>query len=377
MNDTFAIVYAGHGNPLLGDLIAHRCVSALPLGGRYRTIDVLLSNISQSGIRNVGVIMQRNFQSLVEHIGSGDAWDLNSKAGGVALLTPFDQGFGTDLYQGFGDALLAKRYYLDRQRSKYCLLLASDMVYREDYTRMLDFHLEKGADFSVLYSPNLSIEAGDPTHLANLTVDDDGRVRAASFEPVGPEGGCFNLGACIVDKDLIVQLIEDAGAEGRYDFVRDVIEPALSKYKVYGLEHTGYAGRLTTVKSYFNMTRDMLDPHVRDDLFYAHGPVYTRIMDAPPVRYAAGCEVERSVFGNGCDIHGRVVGSVLFRGVTVESGADVENCVIMQDSYVGRGVHLRNAIIDKNVIIEDGARLVGTPDTQVVVRKASIVKGEA
>ena len=148
MNDTFAIVFAGHGNPFLGDLIAHRAVSALPLAGRFRTIDVLLSNISQSGIRNVGIIMQRNFQSLVEHIGSGEAWDLNSKRGGVALLTPFDQGLGTGLYQNFGDALFAKRYYIDNQRAKYCLLLASDMVYREDYNRMLDYHLETGADIT-------------------------------------------------------------------------------------------------------------------------------------------------------------------------------------------------------------------------------------
>ena len=377
MKDTFAIVYAGHGNPLLGDLIAHRCVSALPLAGRFRTIDVLLSNLSQSGIRDVGVIMQRNFQSLVEHIGSGDAWDLSSKRGGVALLTPFDQGLGTDLYHGFGDALFAKRYYINRQRSKYCLLLASDMVYRANYNDLLERHLETGADITLLYSRNLSIEQGDPTHLANLTINDDGRVVSASFAPVGPEGGCFNLGACIMEKGMLLRLVEDACAEGRYDFVADILEPALSQYKVMSLEHKGYSSRLTTVKSYFNMTRDMLSPEVRNDLFYAHGPVYTRIMDAPPVRFASGCEVDNSVCGNGCDIRGRVVGSVLFRGVVVEPDADIENCVIMQDTHIGRGARLRNAIIDKEVVIEAGARLIGTPNSQYVVRKGAIVKGES
>ena len=107
---------------------------------------------------------------------------------------------------------------------------------------------------------------------------------------------------------------------------------------------------------------------------YAHGPVYTRIMDAPPVRYATSCEVENSVCGNGCDIRGRVAGSILFRGVAVESGADVENCVVMQDSFVGAGAHLRNVIIDKNVVVGPGVRLVGTPDTPTVVRKGSIVE---
>ncbi len=374
MKDTFAIVYAGHGNPLLGDLIAHRAVAALPLAGRFRTIDVLLSNISQSGVRNVGVIMQRNFQSLVEHIGSGDAWDLSSKSGGVALLTPFDQGLGTGLYQSFGDALFAKRYYINRQHAKYALLLASDMVYRADYNELLEHHIATGADLTVLYSRELRLAKGDPTHLANLKIDEDGWVTGAEFGPVGSEGGCFNLGACIMEKDLLLRLVEDACAEGRYNFVTDIIEPAFGDHKVAALEHKGYSARLTSVKSYFDMTRDMLDYDVRRELFYENGPVYTRVMDAPPVRYSGGCEVENSVFGNGCIIEGRVVGSVVFRGVTIENGADVENCVIMQDSYIGAGAHLRNAIIDKDVVVHPGARVVGTPDTLAVVRKASIVE---
>ena len=373
MNDTFAIVFAGHGNPLLGDLIAHRCVSALPLAGRFRTIDVLLSNLSQSGVRNVGVIMQRNFQSLVEHIGSGDAWDLSGKSGGVTLLTPFDQGLGTGLYQSFGDALFAKRYYIERQRAKYVLLLASDMVYRADYNQLLERHLESGADITVLYSRELRLAPGDPTHLANLHIT-DGWVHGADFAPATIEGGCFNLGASIMDKELLLRLVEEACAEGRYDFVRDILEPSLGVRKVAALEHTGYSGRLTTVKSYFDMTRDLLDPAVRNDLFYANGSVYTRVMDAPPVRYAKGCQVENSVFGNGCDVRGRVVGSVVFRGVSIDAGADVKNCVIMQDSRIGKDAYLRNAIIDKDVIVADGARLVGTPDAQLVIRKGSIVE---
>jgi len=374
MNDTFAIVYAGHGNPLLGDLIAHRSVSALPLGGRYRTIDVLLSNISQSGIRDVGVIMQRNFQSLVEHIGSGDAWDLNSKRGGVALLTPFDQGLGTDLYQSFGDALMAKRYYIDRQHAKYCLLLASDMVYRYDYSRMLERHLESGADLTILYSRSPRLGDGGQAQPSRIEVDGEGWVLAAGNGPAAPEGGCYAMGACIIEKGLLMRLAEEAASQGRYSFATDIIEPALTTRKVAAVEHVGYAARLTTVKSYFDMMHDTLDPAVREELFYAHGPVYTRVMDAPPMRFAKDCVVENSVIGNGCDVRGRVVDSVVFRGVSIGAGADVENCVVMQDSRIGPGAYLRNAIIDKGVVVGAGARIVGTPDTQQVVRKGSIVE---
>ena len=375
MNDTFAIVYAGHGNPFLDDLIAHRCVSAIPLAGRYRTIDVLLSNLSQSGVRDVGVIMQRNFQSLVEHIGGGSAWDLYSKRGGVALLTPFDQGMATGLYHGFGDALFAKRYYLNRQREKYCLLLASDTIYREDYNRLLDCHLEKGADITVLYSRDLRLGLGDTAQMANFRIGEDGWVEGLEYGRQGEDAGCYNLGACIMDKELLVRLVEDACASGRYDFVTDILEPATRSYKVAALEHTGYAARLTTVKTYFDVTHDLLDSEVRKELFYEQGPVYTRVADAPPVRYARGCEVENSVFGNGCDVRGRVVNSVVFRGVKIAAGADVENCVVMQDSVIGENAHLRNVIVDKNVIVGAGARLVGTLDTPRVIRKGTIVEG--
>ena len=374
MKDTFAIVYAEHGSAFLGDLIAHRCVSALPLAGRYRAIDILLSNISQSGIRDVGVIMQRNFQSLVEHIGSGDAWDLNSKNGGVALLTPFDQGLGVDLYHDFCDAMFAKRYYADRRRARYCLLLSSDLVYREDYNRLLDHHQQTGADMTLLYSRETRIRPGDSSHLAILDIDDDGWVQGIGLGPAPAEGGCFNLGACLMDKDLLLTLVEDACAEGRYNFVTDVIEPAIRDYCVAALEHHGYSGFLTTVKSYFDTSMDMIDPKVREDLFHARGPVYTRVADAPPVRYSRGCEVEDSIFGNGCVVEGRVKHSVVFRGVHVERGADIENCIIMQDSWIGEGAHLRNAIIDKEVEVLPGARIVGTPDMMAVIRKGLVVE---
>lgn len=376
MKDTFAIVFADYGNPLLGELLANRCVSALPLAGRYRTIDVLLSNLSMSGVRDVGVITQRNFQSLVDHIGSGDAWDLNSKRGGLSLLSPFDQGTGTVLYSGFGDALFAKRYYIEQQRKRYCLLLDSDTVYRQDYAEMLEHHERTGADITFLCSRDARLAADTHPGASHIVTDGQGWVRAIEL-PSCPEQAVWHyLGACLMDKDLLVRLVEDSCAQGRYDFISDILEPALSRCKVTMVEHHGWAARISSVKSYFDMSRDMLDFDVRNELFFTAGPVYTRVMDAPPVRFARGCEVANSVIGNGCDIRGRVVGSIVFRGVTVEAGADVENCIVMQDSHIGAGAHLRNSIIDKEVKVGAGARIMGTPDLVTVVPKRSFVEGE-
>ena len=376
MNDTFAIIYAEHGSPLLGSLIERRSVSALPLAGRFRTIDVLLSNIAHSGIRNVGVITQKNYQSLIEHIGSGHAWGLSGKAGGVTLLPPYDLEGSVGKYHGTSDALFAKRDYINKRRERYALVLGTDMVYREDYTRMLERHIESDADITLLYTRDTSMPQSDdsPVHMTYLRTDDDGWVTGFDYESMEAGDNAIALGAVLLRKDLLVQLVEDACAQGRYNFTTDLLEPALAQYKVAAVEHAGYAGRITTVKSYFDLTRDMLDPQVREDLFYAHGSVYTRVMDAPPVRFSGSCEVADSVFGNGCDVRGRVVGSVVFRGVSVAPGADVQDCVVMQDSTIGEGAHLRNVIIDKDVVVAAGARIVGTPDAPVVVRKGSIVE---
>lgn len=375
MNDTFAIIYADHGSRLLGDLIERRSVSALPLAGRFRTIDVMLSNIAQSGIRNVGVITQSHYQSLIEHIESGHAWGLSAKRGGVTLLPPYDLDGNVGKYHGVSDALFAKRDYINKRRERYCLVLSTDTVYREDYTRMLERHLESGADITMLYSNDKRLSGDSPTHMTYMQVDDEGWVTGFDYESF-EENHYAALGAVLIRKDLLVRLVEDACAEGHYNFTTDLLEPALRKYKVAAVEHSGYVGRITTVKSYFDMTRDMLDPQVRDNLFNANGPVYTRVMDAPPVRFSKGCEVSNSVFGNGCDIRGRVVGSVVFRGVSVAPGADIENCVVMQDSVIGSNTHLRNVIVDKDVVVGDGVRMVGTPDAPVVLRKGSIVEAK-
>ena len=377
MNDTFAIIYAEHGSSLLGDLIARRSVSALPLAGRFRTIDVLLSNLAHSGVRNVGVITQKNYQSLIEHIGSGKAWGLSGKAGGVTLLPPYDLDGSVGKYHGTSDALFAKRDYINKRRERYCLVLGTDTVYREDYTRMLERHIEEDADITLLYSRDPRLAASDsPTRMTYLKVGDNGVVTGFAYEAFEDEGQCAALGAVLMRKDLLVRLVEDACAEGHYNFTTDLLEPALREHKVVAVEHEGYAGRITTIKSYFDMTRDMLDPQIREDLFYTSGSVYTRIMDAPPVRFAGGCEVANSVFGNGCDVRGRVVGSVVFRGVSIAPGADLENCVVMQDSTIGADTHLRNVIIDKNVIIGEGVRIVGTPDAPAVIRKSSIIEAD-
>lgn len=372
MKDAFAIIYADQGDARLRELIEVRSVSALPVGGRYRAIDFVLSNVARSGIRSVGIIAQRNYKSLMDHLGSGKDWNLSRKQGGLMILPPYDLGNENGLYRGFGDALFAKRDFIDHQKQPLALLLGSGRIYRQDYGALAARHRESGADITLLYSRDPKL-AADERHSFGLDIDKEGRVRAAGGANACE---CHSMGACLISKNLLVRLVEDACAEGRYDFGRDVLIPAVDQLKVVGVEHRGYMGQLDSVKAYFDVNMDIANSaEVRADLFDPAWAPYTKVMDAAPVHFSATSAVANSMFGNGSEIRGAVRDSVVFRGVTVEEGADVERCIVMQNSVLGRGCHLRNVIVDKDAVIGEGARIVGTPDNPQVVRKGAVVDG--
>ena len=366
MNDAFAIVYAEQGSSQLRDLIALRSVAALPFAGRYRIIDLLLSNLANSGIHNVGLITQRNYKSLMDQIGSGKAWDMSKKNGGLMILPPYDLEGSPGNYHGICDAIFAKRDYLQHQRQTYCLVLGSEVVYRQDYEAMMERMQQTGADIVLLCSSSERLMADGPTRATFVKADDEGRVTGIAYEPLEAEGKSESLGCCLMRKDLLARLVEDACAAGRYNFATDVLAAALADCKVVVAEHEGYAARVTSVKSYFDLNHDMIDPNVRRDLFFSDAPVFTKSLDAPPVKF-------NSLIGNGCDVRGRVVDSIAFRGVVVEEGADVENCIIMQNTHVGAGAHLRNMIIDKDATVVAGARRVALPESPEIVRKGAVV----
>lgn len=376
MNNAFAIIYAKRGDPDLRELIELRSTAALPIAGRYRMIDVLLSNVVHSGIRSVGLITQRNYSSLMDHLGAGKEWGLSQKTGGLTFLPPFDLSSGNELYRGFVDALFDKRDFVAHQRWPYCLLMATDQIYRQNYDVVMDAHLATGADVTVMYTRDQRLMEDDSGATTFLEVE-NGRVVDMTPGPTKSKGCCANLRVCIMHKDLLLRLVEDACADGAFDFDSGLLKYAIENYKVMGVEHDGYVARVSSVKAYFDLNMDMLDKNVRHDLFDPDFPVYTKTMDSPPTLFGHGCDVDHSLIGSGCRIDGRVKNSVIFRGVEIDETADVENCVIMQSSKIGAGAKLRNMIIDKNAVVRPGARAIAAPYNPSIIRKRQIVEGEA
>ena len=368
IKDVFGLIYAGEENYNLRELVLARSVAALPVGGRYRVIDFPLSNMVNSGIRNVGIITQKNYQSLMDHVGSGKEWDLSRKTDGLFMLPPFDNAENTGIYRGISDAIRSNMSYIKRASQPYCLLVGSSTVHTATYNHMLKSHLEKKADITILYNVDNAGEGREPYRDLRLFTDEDGWVTEMDYNFKYSSSDKVGMEVYLIHKSLLEYVIDRSIAHGHFDFVGDALMKNVKNLRILGIEHKGYVGRLDSV-----MNLDMLRPEVQKDLFYTGRPVYTKIKDEAPVKYGQDAVVKNSLLANGCVIKGEVEDCMLFRGVRVGKGAKLKGCIIMQECDIDANCSLEYIIADKNCHIREGRRLVGDPNYPSIIRKGSVL----
>jgi glucose-1-phosphate adenylyltransferase len=374
IKDVFGLIYAGEENHNLRELVLARSIAALPVGGRYRVIDFALSNMVNSGIRNVGIITQKNYQSLMDHVGSGKEWDLSRKTDGLFILPPFDNAENTGIYRGVSDAIRSNMSYIKRAPQPYCLLIGSGNVHTTTYNRMLKMHLEKKADITMLYSvDNGGSESRDHFRDLRLFTDEEGWVTEMDYNFKYSSSNKVGMEVYLIHKSLLEYVIDRSIAHGHYDFVGDALMKNVRNLRILALEHNGYVGRLDSVNAYYRMNLDMLRPEVQKDLFYTGSPVYTKIKDEAPVKYGQSAVVKNSLLANGCVINGEVEDCMLFRGVRVAKGTKLKGCIIMQECDIDANCSLEYTIADKNCHIREGRRLVGDPSYPSIIRKGTVL----
>ena len=373
MKNVMGIIYTNKDDLSLRELTNQRSVAALPLAGRYRVVDFVLSSMVNSGVRNVGVIMQRNYRSLMDHLGSGKEWDLHTRNNGLFLLPPFVTQETGGEYLGVLDALRANFDYLRRSTQKLAILTNSNMVFNMNLEPMIRQHEETDADITLLYTKvrrdmELS-SAGKHTH-AFLNVEKDGRISDMEVNPNAANYDTMYMNVLLIKRTLLMHLVAGAAAHGEHDINRELIQPAIKSgsLKVYGYEFKGYYRRIETIKSYFRCNMDLLDYNVRQELF-KKSPVYTKTRDDVPAVYREGNNVKNSLVADGCVIEGSVENCVLFRGVHIGRNASVKNAIIMQDSEIEDSVELENVILDKNVTVRTHGRLIGQVQYPIVIGK--------
>lgn len=367
------IIFSNLYDERFGVLTHKRTVASLPFGGRYRFVDFVLSNMSNSNITSVGIITKHNYNSLMDHLGSSAEWDLNRKNGGVQLLAPFSTGMPY-VYQGKLEALYSAFAFLEKTPEDYVVLSDSTILCNIDYEEALEAHIASGCDVTAI----MVRAKADPDKNYELIVDmKDGKVCDVTVDyPAMKDGTLVSMGMYIMEKKLILAKVRELVSKGRHLLERDFIQDGFYHEGLsLGVhEFSGHVIRNDSITSYFaNNLALIRDEELRRDLFNRTRPIYTKVRDEVPSYYSEHSQVEDCLIADGCRIHGDLEGSVLFRDIYVGRGTVIKNSVIMQGAKIGAGCYIENTIIDKNVTVSDGVRLIGAKASPCIVEKGETV----
>ncbi len=369
-NNTLAILFASDTESHLNDLTIHRTTASLPFAGRYRLIDFALSNLVHAGITTIGIITKNNYNSLMDHIRQGRDWDLNRKNSGISIYPPYVFNSAHEVYKGKIEALYTLRGFMMSASEEYVVISNTNMAFNINFDEVEKFHIEKGADITML---TYSTDDTNPRKYI-VSVDKNKRITDMRF-PVASDAGAqlCDLNIYFVKKDLLISLIDNAYAHGCYDFEKDIIQTCLNDLYVMSYEVEDYVAVIDRIPTYFKHSMELLNPEVRESLFYKHSTILTKVKDSVPTKYGDGADVKNSIIADGCVIDGTVENSILFRSVKVGKGAVIRNSIIMENGIVMENATLNYAITDKDCIIQSGRTLSGYETYPMVVVKGKVI----
>lgn len=371
MQDTMGIIVTGGVNYRLNELTMTRAVAALPIGCRYRLIDFVLSSMVNSGIFNVGVATEYNYSSLMDHLGSGKEWDLSRKVYGLFMLPPNMTRESVQTIKGEMDVLHGALSFLRRSKQTYVLLTGSNVICNMRYDDALEYHKETGADITMIYNDLSDEEIDEIRNVTVLELDENSRVTSMADSPRFHKSNHVSMSMMIMERALLIELIEEAYAQGAHNIITEVLLPHVGAMNIRAFRYDGYVGRVSSVKSYYQNNMNMLLPEVRNALFFGENPIYTKIKDQVYTHYGTDAKVTDSLIADGCEIEGCVENSILFRGVKVARGAHIKNSIIMQNTVVGEAAELEQAILDKDCTVGAGKKLIGSETYPIIAVKAA------
>jgi glucose-1-phosphate adenylyltransferase len=363
------IVLAGGNSGRMGELTAKRAVAAMPVAGSYRAIDFTLSNMANSHIKKVAVFTQYNSRSLHDHLSSSKWWDFGRKQGGLYTFTPTITPDNSMWYQGTADALYQNINFLKSSHEPYVVITAGDGIYKLDYNKVLEYHISKGADITVVCK-EMPEGVDDITRFGNVIENEDGRIVEFDEKPLKAKGNLVSAGVYVIRRRQLIDLLEKCHQEGRTNFVMDVIMRYKDAKNIYAYKLDTYWRNISTVDAYYEVNMDFLKKEVRDYFFKTYPDVYSKVDDLPPAKYNPGANVKNSIISSGCIVNGTVENSVLFKDVYVGNNCTIKNSVVLNSVYIGDNSHIENCIVESRDTLRANTAHVGEKGKiKVVVEK--------
>ena len=367
--NAMGIIFAN--DDVANELTIKRTMASLPFGGRYRQVDFQLANLTAGGVRHLGIVSRSNYQSLMNHIGSGEEWGLEMGEGGLEFLTPGALG-NDDRYRGKLENLHAVLDFLALAEEDYVVLSDSSILTNLDVAGLVASHVASGKDITIVAKPGVA----DGAKVLDLALKvADGAVSDIVVNYAAEADYLASMDIFVVGRKWLIEKVEALVARDKFHMDRDLVlgqwNAGTLTINVY--EYTGVALYNESVEQYFANSLSLLDKDTAFGIFHGHHDVYTKVRDRVPTYYGATGEVSNCLVADGCMIDGEVKDSVLFRQVTVGEDAEVENCVIMNNAVIGAGAELKYVILDKNVTVKPGTKICGTPEKPFVVKRGKTV----
>ncbi len=361
------IILAGGNNRKMKELTARRAVAAMPIAGSYRAIDFALSNMTNSRIQKVAVLTQYNARSLHEHLNSSKWWDFGRKQGGMYVFTPTITAENDCWYRGTADAIYQNLDFLKKCHEPYVIITSGDAVYKMDYNKVLEYHIAKKADITVVCK-ELG-EGEDATRFGTVRMDESARILEFEEKPMVAKSNVVSAGIYVLRRRQLIDMVEHCAEEERHDFVTDILIRYKNLKKIYGYKLNHYWSNISTVDAYYKTNMDFLKPEVRKYFFKELPTICSKVSDLPPAKYNPGAVVKNSLIGSGSIINGTVENSVVFKKVFIGSNCVIKNSIILNDVYLGDNTYIENCIVESHDTLRANTRHVGENGIKVVVER--------
>ena len=361
------VILAGGNSKRMRELSNKRAIAAMPIAGSFRSIDFTLSNMTNSRIQTVAVLTQYNSRSLNLHLNSSKWWDFGRKQGGLFVFNPTITAESSDWYRGTADALYQNLTFLKNSHEPYAVIASGDGIYKLDYNNVLEYHIEKKADITVVCK---KVDEGvDVTRFGCVKVNDEGRIVDFEEKPMVSDSNTISCGIYVIRRRHLIELLDKCNEEDRYDFVQDILVRYKNMKRIYAYKMDGYWSNIASVDSYYRTNMDFLDRDVRA-YFAADPQIYTKAEDLPPAKYNPGSNVKNSLISSGCILNGTVENSLLFKDVYVGNNCVIKNSIVLNNVYIGDNTVLENCIVESRDVIRANSTYIGSPDAvKIVVEK--------
>ncbi|MBQ4241270.1 MAG: glucose-1-phosphate adenylyltransferase subunit GlgD [Lachnospiraceae bacterium] len=361
------MILAGGSSRRIRELTKHRAVAALPIAGNFRSIDFALSSMTNSHVQKVAVFTQYNARSLTEHLSSSKWWDFGRKQGGLTIFTPSITDDNNLWFRGTADAMYQNLSFLKNSHEPYVIIASGDCIYKVDYAKVLEYHIEKKADITVVVKD--LPDGFKAERYGCVKLDPDGRIIDFEQKPVIASTNTVSCGIYILRRRQLIEFIEKCAEEDRHDFVSDILVRYRDVKSIYGYRLDSYWSNIASLDDYYRTNMDFLKHEVRTFFLRDYPVIYTKADDLPPVKLNVGSNVRNSLIATGSIINGSVEDSLLFKKVFVGSNCSIKNSIILDDVYIADNSHIENCIVESHSTLKAGYQHTGGSGIDVVSEK--------